>query len=418
MKQFFSKQTIILLLALAIFFILSLVLSTSIIAKAGTSSTQYGNDFTVFYAAAKNLIYFADPYNHPIAEKTPYLYLPLFSLIIMPLALLPLAKASAIWYWLNISFTLLFLCILTNVVSSKQKEKLPIIILLFLLTSRLILDNLLWGQVNILVTLLISLWFLAEQKSYKWLGNIALAIAISIKITPILLAFYIFLKGRFQKLIRLSICLFTLTIISLIPLGSKSPVLLKAWFSRTILNGEGFNWAYAGNQSLKGMLERFLSPSNTESIYYPKVNLLYFSSKEVGYIFLILALLIVFYYTYKVYQINKLTKSNTFLASEVSAICTLTLILSNLSWKAHFILLTLPLAVITKTALFSSKPISQVSKLTLVIFFLLTSLTTQPIVGAKLNEWFETHSYYSLFALLIFFLCLKIGDQEDTHPSP
>jgi hypothetical protein len=409
MKQFFSKQTIILLLALAVFLTLSVLLSTSVISKAGISPTQYGNDFTVFYAAAKNLFYFADPYNHPIAEKTPYLYLPLFSLIIIPLALLPLAKASAIWYWLNILFILLLLCILTNAVSSKKIEKLPIAILLFLLTSRLILDNLLWGQVNILVTLLISFWFLAEQKSYKWLGNIALAIAISIKITPILLAFYIFLKGRFQELIRLSICLFMLTLISLIPLGSKSPSLLKGWFSRTILNGEGFNWAYAGNQSLKGMLERFLSPSNTESKYYPKVNFFNLSAKEVGVIFFFITLTLIIYFSYSV--LKKRQKSKKFLISEVGAVCTLMLLLSNLSWKAHFILLILPLAILLKVALFG-KQFSAISKLILLFFFILTVFTVQPIIGQKFHQWFETHSYYCLITLVIFPICLKSGDQE------
>jgi alpha-1,2-mannosyltransferase len=106
MKKFLQKQKIVSFVAIIVFFLLSILLSTTAISKAGQTHTEYGNDFTVFYAAARNLYYYGDPYNHPIAAKTPYLYLPLFSLLIMPLGAMQLKTAASIWYWLNISFTL------------------------------------------------------------------------------------------------------------------------------------------------------------------------------------------------------------------------------------------------------------------------------------------------------------------------
>lgn len=407
MKKFFQKQTIALSITIFIFLAFSILLSSLAISKAGQSNTQYGNDFTVFYSAAKNLYYYADPYNHPIAAKTPYLYLPLFSLLIVPLAIMPLTYAATVWYWLNILFTILLLVISTRLVSNKLSEQTPILIILFILLARLIIDNLLWGQVNILVALLISLWLLAQEKSYKWLGELALAIAISIKITPVLLGFYLLIKGRWQELKRLVISFLSITFISLIPLGSNALPLLKGWFNRTILNKEGFNWAYAGNQSLRGALERLASPTNTESSYYPKVNLVDLSSKEVQQIFLLLALFLVCYFSYKTIK-----QSNKLLVSQAAAICSLMLLLSNLSWKAHFIFLTLPLAILTKKSLYGQKPFSLIIGATLILFFLITSLTTQPIIGPKLHQWFETHSYYCVITLVIFPLCLTTKDQQ------
>ncbi|MBI4853073.1 MAG: DUF2029 domain-containing protein [Acidobacteria bacterium] len=412
MEKPLSKQTFPLVITLVIFLILATLLSTSAISKAGLSDTQYGNDFTVFYAAAKNFYYQNDPYNHKIAAKTPYLYLPLFALLIMPLGLMSLANAATIWYWLNILFTILLLVCCTRLVSKERSKQVPIIIILFILSSRLILDNLFWGQVNILVALLIAIWFLAKENSYKWLGELALAIAISIKITPILLTFYLILKRRWQDLINLSICFSLITFISLIPLGSNSFVLLKGWFQRTILNKEGFNWAYAGNQSLRGTLERLFTTTSTESIYYPTVNIITLPSKTSQLIFIFTAFSLVFYFSYKtIRQIKGVNQVNKLLDWQVGALCALMLLLSNLSWKAHFIFLTLPLAIIIKIALFG-KRLSKISLAVLIVFFLLISLTTQPIIGVKLHQWFETHSYYCLITLIIFFLCLNLKDQE------
>lgn len=409
MKNISQKYLLYLVIFGISFFTLAILLSSTAISRAGQTHTQYGNDFTVFYAAARNLCYFGDPYNHPIAAKTPYLYLPLFSLLLAPLGLIPLPIAATCWYWLNILFTVLLIAISSKIMSSDLSKQIHIAIFLLISISRLVIDNLLWGQVNILVALLIAIWLLAHQKNKAWWGELALAIAISIKITPALLGFYLLVKRRWLKLIRLSICFLTINTISLLPLGLKAKPLLIGWFRRTILNGEGFNWAYAGNQSLKGAVERLFTSTSTESLYYPTVNLLNFTSKQSQFLFLLLAISLISYYVYKI------LKKNTNPHIAIAANCCLILLLSNLSWKAHFILLTIPLALLTKYSLYSVKPLSIISRMVLIIFFLLTIFTIQPILGAKLHEWFETHSYYSLIALIIFFVVVNSNEQENSQ---
>lgn len=400
MKNFLPK--FLLIFITSSFLLLSILLSTNIIAKAGYNDNQYGNDFTVFYAASKNLYNFGDPYNHSIAAKTPYLYLPLFAFLLTPLAILPLPLAATIWYWLNILFSLSVIFISSKLASSDFNKQIAISILLLISLARLILDNLLWGQVNILVILLILLWLLAKKKNLAWWGELALATAIAIKITPALLAFYLLLKRRWQDLFQLTICFLTLNIISLIPLGNQSKPLLIGWFKRTILNGEGFNWAYAGNQSLRGAIERLFTNTNTEASYYPNVNYFDLSKSQTSLIFLVLAISLLSYYSYKV-----LKQKQEIIMAEVAACCSLMLLLSNLSWKAHFILLAIPLAVLGEKIFSQSKLEKTFSIVGLLVFFLLTSLTIQPIVGSQLHQWFETHSYYCVNTIIVFFLSLR-----------
>ncbi len=389
------------------FILLAIFLSPIAISKAGQTHTQYGNDFTVFYAAARNLYDFKDPYNHPIAAKTPYLYLPLFSLLLEPLAIMPLPMAATFWYWLNILFALLLIILCSRLISPDLSKQISIATILLILTTRLIIDNLLWGQVNILVALLIVIWASAHQKNKQWWGEIALAIAISIKVTPALLGFYLLVKRRWAELLRLSISFITLTLISLLPLVNAK-VLLIGWFKRTILNGEGFNWSYAGNQSLKGTIDRFFTLSNTESFYYPTVNLFNLSNKISQIIFLLSAIFLIGFYIYKV------TKKNfNFMIAAIASNCCLMLLLSNLSWKAHFIILTIPLTTLITYSLYGAKPLSIISTITLVLFFSLTALTTQPIIGTVLHEWFETHSYYCLITLFIFFVIICPNQEQN-----
>lgn len=406
MKIFPSKFTFFFIVAS--FLILSILLSTNIIAKAGYSDNLYGNDFTVFYAASKNLCNFGDPYNHPIAIKTPYLYLPLFAFLLIPLAILPLPLAATIWYWLNILFSLSVIFISSKLVSSDLNKQIIISSLLLIALARLILDNLLWGQVNILVTLLILFWILAKKKNLAWWGELALATAIAIKITPALLAFYLVLKRRWRDLIHLIICFLILTSISLIPLGNQSKPLLIGWFKRTILNAEGFNWAYAGNQSLRGAIERLFTSTNTESSYYPNVNYFDLSKNQTSLIFLVLAISLLSYYSYKI-----LKQKQEIIIAEIAACCSLMLLLSNLSWKAHFILLTIPLAILGEKTFSQSKLDRTFSIIGLLVFFLLTSLTIQPIVGSQLHQWFETHSYYCVSTIMLFFLSLRVSSNME-----
>lgn len=65
-------------------------------ARSGATPEAYGNDFTVFYAAARQVLPTGDPYDIAIRAATPYLYPPLFAQLLTPLAWSPLPVAAGI----------------------------------------------------------------------------------------------------------------------------------------------------------------------------------------------------------------------------------------------------------------------------------------------------------------------------------
>jgi alpha-1,2-mannosyltransferase len=399
------RQKIVLKLSLAAIIILALwPLASAAAARAGTDIDRYGNDFTVFYAAARNLLLQGDPYNHALAAHTPYLYPPLFALLLAPIVLLSLPSAALLWCWLNI-IAAFFLIVLTTRLIAPSRPLLASALLAIML-ARIILDNLFWGQVNIIVALLITGWLILRKESRHWWAAMLLAIAISIKITPALLIFYLVLKRRGAELARLALCLTAMTSISLLPLGRQAFPLLAGWFNRTILNGQGFNWAYAGNQSLRGAFLRALSASATEANYFPTANWLSLSPTTAQLIFAMAALALLIWLGAVIHKRAQYPIKEDFLYG-AAAVCCLMLLLSNLSWKAHFIIMALPWAIMIKSTLDPNSSRRRINLLLLAGSLLLCGATIAPLIGARAHQWCEVHSCFCIAALVGFYAVIS-----------
>lgn len=393
-------------------------------ARAGSTAARYGNDFTVFYAAAAHLVAYGDPYNHAIAVHTPYLYPPLFALLLAPLALLPLPIAAGVWYWLNILFSALLIYLAVDLIDTDKR--LAAALILLIMVARLIFDNLLWGQVNILVALLVCAWFWALRRGWQWRGAALLAIAISIKITPALFGVYLLVKRKWRQLAQLTVCLLALNLLSLAPLGERSGELLEGWFRRAIMNGQGFNWAYAGNQSLRGALARALAPARTEASFYPQANLLTLSARAATLTFAIAAIALLVIFALMLTRASERPGDRQWpaatgrewqrLLAEFSCCSCLTLLLSNLSWKPHFILIAPAWALLVGIAL-SRHARRRLAALTLIVNLLLCTATAEPLIGARAHQWFEVYSAFCTAALLSFAATLMILSNRFEMPA-
>ncbi|MBL8150631.1 MAG: DUF2029 domain-containing protein [Blastocatellia bacterium] len=369
-------------------FLLGLLFALPASRRAGVSWSVYGNDFTVFYAASKNLLLKSDPYNHPIAAKTPYLYPPLFAFLLLPLALFPLPIAAFVWYFINF-IAALYLCWLIASVFEKS-YRMSVFLVLLIIIFRIVVDNLWWGQCNILIALFLMLWFLGSGKT--WLSSFMLCLAISIKVTPTLLLFYILLKRQWGELGRVLVCLSVVNLATFILIDNRI-ALIKGWFQRTVLNAEGFNWAYAGNQSLRAAVTRLFSLSNTEATLYPYVNL--FDLKDSMLIWLLVVFLLSLLFIWKIVK----REDRKFHLHELAMVCSLMLLLSNLSWKAHFVMLAPALGILVGEWI---KVKSKKALLLLLITFLFCSIGFQPIFGETLHQFSEVYSSYTLTAIIAF----------------
>jgi hypothetical protein len=159
-----------------------------------------GYDFTPRLEAAKALMGGANPY----ALSTPFpLTYPMFiCVLLIPLAWLPYWLSNFLWFALNATclwFSARFILETYNPLLTKETFK-KIFVFCFLLLLNLVQNNFANGQVNFFVLALctLSLKYLLEKR--PMLAGWMLAGAISVKLTPLILAGYLFFKREWTAL--------------------------------------------------------------------------------------------------------------------------------------------------------------------------------------------------------------------------
>ncbi len=203
----------------------------------GKASREGGYDFTSYLISSNALLTGSNPYltNSPF----PYIY-PLFlASVLVPFTYLPYTINIIIWFILNVSACLLTLHFLQKQYLSNSTVTINFLFILFL-TVILIFDplqnNLLNGQVNFIVLLFCVLFFYYEEKSVL-LSSFFLAIAISIKIVPIIFLLYLIVGRKYLNV--LAVLIFSFFFIFVLPfifIGIKVIDYYNHYFNSFIFN--------------------------------------------------------------------------------------------------------------------------------------------------------------------------------------
>jgi alpha-1,2-mannosyltransferase len=363
--------------------------------KSGSDPAAYSNDFNVYYFAAREVAAGRDPYQNSLGAWTTYLYPPLLAEALVPLAMLPLPVAAFLWFlisaasiiaaaWMSASLT---------VEDGRGADDMRLLVAAgaVVLIARFALDNFNLGQVNNIVAALAvaHIYFYARQRPVA--SAAALALAISIKLTPAILILYQIARWRLKFAMLCAAMLALITIASLAPFGARAPDALNAFVSRTIKNEQGFDLAYSGNQSLRGALLRLSADSENER----ELSLL-------GAISLLPAILML------ALSVLTAARARTEIAASSPFFCCMVL-LSPLSWKAHFVVLILPLAYLLSQAISDRQTRGRLIAAALVAVFALFNLTSRVIVGEPASERADDRSLVFAAALLVFLMTLRFG---------
>jgi hypothetical protein len=390
--------------------------------RSGGNPLEYKNDFNVYFFAAQEVLAGRTPYANSLGEWTPYLYPPLLAELLAPFTLLPLGVVAYLWFLLN-AFSLMVALRLserlifaerkaasndlqmdekarreqatkgrkTELFNFPAKPETLLSVATLVIFLRFVLDNFDYGQVNLLVTALAVAHVYCWAKGRKGLSALVLALAVAIKITPILLLAFHIAKLRLKYSLACLGLTAAIMLISFAPFGSQADKAFKEFYFRTLANGQGFNLAYHGNQSLQGAVERL--SGNTE-VTNP-------SSLTVRAIALLLFALAFF----------AASRRRDELLSSLPFFC-LMVILSPLSWKQHFVMLILPTAFLTGRAL--REPWTGMKKVllaTLACLFALFNLTSPKLIGTAAAEWCDAHSLIFLGAFILYAVVASLTTQ-------
>lgn len=357
-------------------------------------------------------------------------YPPLIYCLLSPFAVINVLTASKIWYYFNhilLMGSLLFLFFSTKTREGDLKFKTGrfIFYAIFTLIFSPTIDNLLQGQVNILILFLLTGTLFCHSRGLKILAGLFLGFAISLKIFPaILLLFFLIRKEyRIMSYTLLSIFLIHLTIAFL-----WSPVLIAQYFTNIFANYASLSNIYVfANQSIIAALHRLFSivPLSAEENSIPILNAPFLIA-PLRIIISLAIIAIISFFTWKTRDENPGSDSpNLVFALFVASIVTL----SPMVWVHHLILLLLALPIYLEYV-YSSFYIKKAKFFSIIILAIMFQAIASfdgwvsfvpRFTQAYLRAWFNNSNLPTLCIVIIWimmaviaFLSLKTknGDNE------
>jgi len=355
-----------------------LILACSIaIVLLGLVFIRHLIDFPVYYAAGQSLIGGRnDLYSPDFALGTvmDYRYPPLFLVMLYPLWLMPYAVAAYVWFVLSVlEIVGCFLLVARVFPALQQSTKSWLIV--FLSVAQYFVMVLHYGNVHLPIILLsfASFYFFLLRRDVA--AGALLALAITIKLTPILLLPYFALKRRWKLLSAVCILTVIFNIVPSLYFGfTRNTELLRTWYDHVVVSQQFHEDNGPIDLSLKGEMRRYLSTIDYSQrvdgdIYYPSLNFARLDRERVEQAWAVLAaaifaggLALIWWLSrrshgsrYSDFSGDKSDKRDDFLASELAFMLCLTLLVGPLTSKIYFIALLWPAACLANFAVDKSR---------------------------------------------------------------
>jgi hypothetical protein len=339
------------------------------LASAGFIFTRNLIDFPVYYAAGQSLIGGrTDLYSPDFARGLlmDYRYPPFFLIAFTPLWLLPYPVAAYLWYLLSILEIAACVLVLRRSFKMIQpaKQTAAVWIVSLLALGQYFVMILHYGNAHLLATSLLfgSLYLAIRRKDV--IAALLVALAITIKLTPVLLLPYFALKKRWSFLLMTIAFLVAINTAPAAYFGfGENAKLLNAWYEHVVVSQEFHEVNGPINLSLKGQLRRYLTRVDYEQrvggdVEYRAVNLLSLAARQADRLWVLLTSMLFAASLWFIWWVSwrsrdDLIKSaNPSLQSllELGLMICLMLIVGPLTSKIYFIALLWPVACLAQLA--------------------------------------------------------------------
>ncbi|QDV33599.1 glycosyltransferase family 87 protein [Tautonia plasticadhaerens] len=277
---------------------------------------------------------------------------PIFPLTLYPLTSMPPVVASMVWYYVKVGLTALSVVFCFRMARDSDDVR-PVPawaqFLVMLLSFRPILSDLHHGNNNLVILFLIVSSLYAWRKGYDVLAGLALALAISYKVTPALFVPYFMYKRSWRTVgsTFLGLGLFLVIVPSLILGPEFNGQCLHMWWHRMlrpfVMDHEVGD--HEINQSMAGVISRFFTEQQTgEGRYVPLFagkNFAALNPDAVVYAIKAMALGMVGLLAF-LCRTDPKRRDDPRLFGEFSLVVLTMLIVSERSWKHHYVTVLLP----------------------------------------------------------------------------
>ena len=254
-------------------------------------------DFPVYYSAGQSLINGrTDLYSPDFAQGRvmDYRYPPFFLVALAPLWLLPYSTAAYIWYLFSTLQISWCAFIIHRKARLDQSATAAWIIIGFAVCQYFVMI-LHYGNAHLLAIFLLFASFYFVSRRNNAIAALALALAITIKLTPIMILPYFALKKKWRLLSLVAVMLVAINLAPAAYFGvSKNIYLLKSWYEHVIQDQKFHEMNGPINLSLKGQLRRCFSQVDYSGrvdgdTRYPSINIANLSSETIESIWISLA---------------------------------------------------------------------------------------------------------------------------------
>ncbi len=296
-----------------------IIISTVLVAAAGLlllrdfgsdvqNRKKHFFDFEVYYIAGQSLLFGqnsdggqgrTDLYSEDFAsgKVMDYRYPPFFLVALIPLWMLPAKPAAVVWLLLS-ALSIIACALILNSAKPLDKHKAAVWVITVLIVAQYFVMVVHYGNAHLLAIsfLFAALYFFLRKK--QPLAGLLMALAITIKLTPLILLPYFALKRQWILLALTGLFLVAINLLPSFYFGfGKNAELLKTWYTHVIADQEFHEINGPINLSLKGQMRRYLTEVDYNSrvdgdVNYRSINLISLPTKTADRIWMAVALII------------------------------------------------------------------------------------------------------------------------------
>jgi hypothetical protein len=251
-------------------------------------------DFRVYHYGARGVLDGTRPVYGPssgLGWPLHYRYPPLFLLIFAPFSLLPLPVGAAVWLLLKAGVLFMLLHTMSRRLGMPPVPGFPFLIT-FLFITPYIVEEFRYGNAQFFVIALTAVSLLVARDR-PLLSAANLALAISVKVWPVFFLPYLLIRGDRRVVTYTAGLVVLLTLLPALYFGFSGNLdLLRQWVSQESQIQLGSNEIWFPNQSLRGVLMRYLTVvdySQVPDSNYPTIHIAALDGRLVRLVWFVLA---------------------------------------------------------------------------------------------------------------------------------
>ena len=217
-------------------------------------------DFEVYRTAAARALA-AEPLYRPEDGHFQYKYLPVFALAMAPFALASPALATGSWFVLSVGLLCLFMRLSARWLPDRRLTEWTLLWLVAIFTAKFWVKELMLGQSNILLGILLIGALAAAQRDRWQLAAVLVGLGTFVKPYAILLLPWLAIVGGLQAVLVASTVLVIGLAVPAVVYGWQGNVALLVDWYRTVTATTAPNLLFPENISLVSMWAKWLGPA-------------------------------------------------------------------------------------------------------------------------------------------------------------